>query len=101
MEYKNKNGRWRTRTNKEIDDLLERDNLVCFIKMRRLAWFNHVEKMRDGRVPKSSCVETCMMSGKEDERGSDGSKMLRRTYMKWVRVTEKKRVSQGTVGGLF
>ena len=45
-------GRWRRRTNKEIDELLEQGDIVRFIKSQRLRWLGHVERMSELRLAK-------------------------------------------------
>jgi hypothetical protein len=37
--------RWRTRTNKEKKDILQKTDNVKFIKSLRLRWYGHVKRM--------------------------------------------------------
>jgi hypothetical protein len=45
---------WRTRANKEIEDILGGANTVKFIKSLRLRWCGHIERMNNERMPKKS-----------------------------------------------
>ena len=49
------NGEWRqkkTKTNEELENLINRENIVRSIKIRRLSWVGHVERMPDERLVK-------------------------------------------------
>ena len=46
------NGEWRIRSNIEIDQLLEGENIVSFIKSNRLRSLGHVVRMHDERLSK-------------------------------------------------
>jgi hypothetical protein len=39
------NGLWRIETNEELDELIQRKNIIRFIKSQRLKWLGHVERM--------------------------------------------------------
>jgi hypothetical protein len=39
------NGLWRIKTNEELDSLIQRKNIIRFIKSQRLKWLGHVERM--------------------------------------------------------
>jgi hypothetical protein len=39
------NGPWRIKTNEELDDLIQRKNIIRFIKSQRLKWLGNVERM--------------------------------------------------------
>jgi len=47
------NGEWRQKTNEELENLIDHENIVRHIKSKRLNWVGHVEKMPDERVVKS------------------------------------------------
>ena len=58
----NENGHWRIRTNMEIDDILGKEDIVRFVKSKRLRWLGHVERMMDTRATKR--VYKARMSGR-------------------------------------
>ena len=47
------NGEWRQKTNEELENLINYENIVRHIKSKRLSWVGHVERMPDERVVKS------------------------------------------------
>ena len=46
---KERNGLWRIKTNEEFDELIQRKNIVRFIKSQRLKWLGHIERMQKER----------------------------------------------------
>jgi len=48
-----RNGEWRQKTNEELENLINHENIVRHIKSKRLSWVGHVERMTDERVVKS------------------------------------------------
>jgi hypothetical protein len=40
-----KNGLWRMKNSEELNDLIQRTNIVTFIKSQRLKWLGHVQRM--------------------------------------------------------
>jgi hypothetical protein len=43
---------WRIRYNEEINTSLKGEDVVRFIKLRRIRWLGHVERMKDNAMPK-------------------------------------------------
>jgi hypothetical protein len=42
----------RVKTNEELDKLIKHKNIINYIKVQRLSWFGHVERMPDTRTVK-------------------------------------------------
>jgi hypothetical protein len=40
-------GNWRIKSNEEINEVIKGQNIIGFIKMRRLSWLGHLERMAD------------------------------------------------------
>ena len=59
------NGYWRRRTNKEIDDILQKEDIVRFVKAQRIRWIGHVERMNDNRI--SRRIYTASMTGRRKQ----------------------------------
>jgi hypothetical protein len=45
-------GEWKSRTNRELEELSKGENIVKWIKGQRISWLGHLERMVEGRVPK-------------------------------------------------
>jgi len=43
-------GYWRIKTNQEINDILKGNTTIRFIKIQRLNWFGHVERMAEDNI---------------------------------------------------
>ena len=44
--------RWRRRFNHELMELYREPDIGRFIKIKRLKWLSHVQRMDDSRIPK-------------------------------------------------
>ena len=43
-------GYWRIKTDQEINDILQGQNIIGFIKKQRLNWLGHVELMAEDNI---------------------------------------------------
>jgi hypothetical protein len=50
----NDNGQWRIRYNHEVYELHKGPDLVTCIKIRRLSWSGHIQRMENTRIPKKA-----------------------------------------------
>jgi len=39
------NGIWRIKTNKDLDELIKHRNIINYVKVQRLSWFGHTNRM--------------------------------------------------------
>jgi hypothetical protein len=46
------NNVWRIRYNEELNTLLNGEDVVRFLKLQRIRWLGHVERMEDNAMPK-------------------------------------------------
>ena len=46
------NGGWKTRTNRELEEMSKGENIVKWIKGQRISWLGHLERMDEDRMPK-------------------------------------------------
>jgi len=50
--YDNEKENWRLLTNKEIYAIVKKPTITETIRLNRLHWFGHVERMEENRIPK-------------------------------------------------
>jgi len=50
---KNRDGNWRMKTNDELNQLTKNNNIINYIKARRISWMGHVMRMEDNRQVKA------------------------------------------------
>jgi hypothetical protein len=48
---KYENGEWKSRTNRELEELNGGENIVKWIKRQRISWLGHLERMEEDRMP--------------------------------------------------
>jgi len=46
------NGEWKSRTNRELEEISKGENIVKWIKVQRISWLGHLERMEEDRMPK-------------------------------------------------
>jgi len=49
---KYEDGEWKSRTNRELENLSKGENIAKWIKGQRISWLGHLEKMEEDRMPK-------------------------------------------------
>jgi hypothetical protein len=49
---KYEDGEWKSRINRELEDLIKGKNIVKWIKGQRISWLGHLERMEEDRMPK-------------------------------------------------
>jgi hypothetical protein len=70
---KYENGEWKTRTNRELEEMSKGENIVKWIKGQRISWLGHLERMEENRMPK-------MIFSQEMEETSKGENIV-----KWIK----------------
>jgi len=51
------NGEWKSGTNRELEEMSKGENIVKWIKGRRISWLGHLERMEEDRMPKKVFTE--------------------------------------------
>jgi hypothetical protein len=46
------NGEWKSRMNRELEEMKKGENIVKWIKGQRISWLGHLERMEEDRMPK-------------------------------------------------
>ena len=49
---KYENGEWKCQTNRELKEMSKGENIVKWIKVQRISWLGHLERMEEDRMPK-------------------------------------------------
>ena len=49
---KEDNGKWKIKTNKELDELIKHRNIINYVKAQRLSWFGHINRMPETSIVK-------------------------------------------------
>jgi hypothetical protein len=44
-------GFWKSRTNRELQEMSKGENIVKWIKGQRMSWLGHLERMEEDRMP--------------------------------------------------
>jgi len=47
-----RNGEWKSRTNRKLEELSKEENIVKWIKGQRISWLGHLERMEEDRMPR-------------------------------------------------
>ena len=50
LKYENRE--WKSRTNRELEEMSKGENIVKWIKGQRISWLGHLERMEEDRIPK-------------------------------------------------
>jgi hypothetical protein len=49
---KYEDGEWKSRTNRELEELSKGENIVKWIKGQKISWLGHLERIKEDRMPK-------------------------------------------------
>ena len=74
---KYENGEWKSRTNRELEEMSKGENIVKWIKGQRISWLGRLERMEEDRMPKkifNQELEGTRRREKTQERMESGSR---------------------------
>jgi hypothetical protein len=54
---KGENGEWKSRMNRELEEMSKGENIVRWIKGQRISWLGHLERMEEDRMTKKIFTE--------------------------------------------
>jgi hypothetical protein len=71
--YENEKENWRILTNKEMYASVKKPTLIEIIRLNRLHWFGHVQRMEENRIPKRLYMNlgTTRLRGRPRNRWQD------------------------------
>ena len=70
--YDNEKENWRILTNKEIYAMVKKPTITETIRLHRLRWFGHVQRMKKTESPKEYCVRIWKQQDQEVDQEIDG-----------------------------
>jgi hypothetical protein len=65
---------WKSRANRELEELSKGEYKVKWIKGQRISWLGHLERMEEVRKPQKSLRKNWKRRNEEDGPGKDGQK---------------------------
>ena len=66
---------WKSRTNRELEELSKGENIVKWIKGQRISWLGHLERMEGNRIQKKrSSLKNWKGRDEEEDPGKYGEK---------------------------
>jgi len=67
-------GKWKSRTNRELQEMSKIKNIVKWIKGKRIRWLGHLEIMEEDRMPKKDLHSR---TGRDEKKGKTQERMER------------------------
>jgi hypothetical protein len=74
LVYDNEKENWKILTNKEIYAMVKEPIIIETIRLNRLCWFGHVQRMEENRIPKNVVnmnLEAIRLRGRPRKRWQD------------------------------
>jgi len=71
---KYENGEWKSRTNRELEEMSKGQNIVKWIKGQRICWLGHLDRMEEDRIPKKIFTEELEGTRRREDPGKDGKR---------------------------
>jgi len=84
---KYENREWRSRTNRELEEMSKGENLVKWIKGQRISWLGHLERMDEDRIPKKDLHSR---TGRDETKRKAQERMERRSRKRSSSVGSEK-----------
>jgi len=82
---KYENGEWKSRTNRELEEMNKGENIVKWIKGQRMSWLGHLERMEEDRMPKKIFTQEL----EETRRRGRRRKRWQEEATKYVRIMKQ------------
>jgi len=73
---KYEDGEWKSRTNRELEELNKRESIVIWIKGQRISRLGHLERMEEDRMPKNDLHSR---TGRDETKRKTQERMERRS----------------------
>jgi len=74
MVLKYGNGEWKSRTNRELEEMSIGKYIVKWIKGQRINWLGHLERMEEDRMPKKIFTQELEGTRRRGRPGKGGKR---------------------------
>jgi hypothetical protein len=71
---KYENGDWKSRTNRELEDMSEGENIVKWIHGQRISWLGHLERLEEEWMPKKNFIQEMVGTRRRESPGENGKR---------------------------
>ena len=71
---KYENGERKSRANRELEEMSKGENIVKWMKEKRMSWLGHLERMSEDRMPKKDLHSR---TGRDEKKGKTQEKVER------------------------
>ena len=68
------NGEWKSRTNRELEEMSKGENIVKWIKDQRISLLGHLERMEEDRMPKKIFTQELEGTRRSGRTGKGGKR---------------------------
>jgi len=68
------NGEWKSRTNRELEEMSKGENIVKWIKGQRIRWLGHLERMEEDRMSKKIFTQELEGTRRRGKPRKDGKR---------------------------
>jgi len=80
---KYENGEWKSRTNRELEEISIGENIVKWIKGQRISWLGRLEGMEEDRITKISSLKKWKGREEGEDPGKDRKRKLKEILKCW------------------
>ena len=80
---KYEDGEWKSRTNRELEELSKGENIVKWIKGQRISYLGHLERMEEHRMPKKIFTQELEGARRRGRPRKDGEKKWKEIFKCW------------------
>jgi len=80
---KYENGEWKSRTNRQLEEMSKGENIVGWIKGQRISWLGHLERWKRIGCPKRSSLKNWKGREEGEDPGKDGRRKQKEIFKCW------------------
>jgi hypothetical protein len=77
---KYEDGEWKIRTNRELEEMNNGENIVKWIRGKRISWLGHLERMEEDRMPKKIFTQELEGARQKKDPGKDREKKWKEIF---------------------